>query len=854
MIIPLRMNIWFYIFLIVLFFTNGLTLLYSQTKNLNGIKFHSKEVPKAERTSLLLNEGEPIELEKSFSISFDIFFWDPHKFGPILRIEDSRQKEYRIVYSQFKDVDTSYIEIIEPVNKNSFSLKLLKRNLIRNNWFNLKFNFNREKNRIEIFHNSNFVGSLNTKIDDNEFRFAFGIKDLNSPQEFDCPAIAVKNILIKANAETKYYWQLNPFQQNPLSDNISGSEIKVFNHVWLYSDHKKWKLITEFKLQSEGIPKGIAYDSVNSRLFLDEGDKLIVYDILTGNQSANNYNTKSPAFWHELFYDHDKQLLYSVFKGKGKVSIFDLRKNEWLVKDTSTNAAGHYFGSAKFISHLDNQIYLLGGYGWYRTKNDLLRYNFINQEWEKVKLKKNEMNPSAWFSLAEGFKKGEYLIFGGFGNETGMQEDGFNISNDLYLLNLNDSTIKKLNLSLKNKFNFQLLHNYGYIDKSDSIFYFLSQNEVGKGMNISLNSLNLKSGEILPLANKFWEANYYKWMDVNLFYNQSTNEFISVVFDNKKVKLYSISYPPISETEKTFIQISTEEDNFILPVIIIATGLVSIIIVFFIIKSRKEKFVIKEKLDFSNTENLNYKKLQTKNSIKLFGGFFIYDKDGNEISTNLSPKLKEIFLLILLKSFNNHRSGITSEELSSIIWPDSSPESVKSNRGVAVNKIRKMLSSVEGIQLEFSDKLWFISLANDAFCDYAEYKKIYNTHKKTGQLDNNLAENLLNILEGGEFLKAISYEWLDALKFAVNNEVIDLLKNFLDKDEIKAHPEKIIKICDTILSFDSVDQDAIKLKVLTLFNQGKINIAKNVFNLFVAEYKRIYDEPFPLTFKDLTSS
>lgn len=373
-------------------------------------------------------------------------------------------------------------------------------------------------------------------------------------------------------------------------------------------------------------------------------------------------------------------------------------------------------------------------------------------------------------------------------------------------------------------------------------------------MNISLNSLNLKSGEIIPLANKLWEANYYKWMDVNLFYNQSTNEFIAAVFDNKKVKLYSISYPPISETMKTFLQVSTEENNFILPVIIIIVGLVSVTIVFFIIKRRKEKFVVKEKLNFGNTENLNYQKLQTKNFIKLFGGFFIYDKDGNEISTNLSPKLKEIFLLILLKSFNNHRSGITSEELSSIIWPDSSPESVKSNRGVAVNKIRKLLSSVEGIQLEFSDKLWFISLANDAFCDYAEYKKIYNAHKKTGQLDNNLAETLLVILEGGEFLKGNSYEWLDALKFAVNNDAIDLLKNFLDKDEIKAHPEKVIKICDTILSFDAVDQDATRLKIKTLLTQGKLHIAKSTYSLFVAEYKRLYDEPFPLTFKDLTSS
>ena len=66
--------------------------------------------------------------------------------------------------------------------------------------------------------------------------------------------------------------------------------------------------------------------------------------------------------------------------------------------------------------------------------------------------------------------------------------------------------------------------------------------------------------------------------------------------------------------------------------------------------------------------------------------------------------------------------------------------------------------------------------------------------------------------------------------------------------------EKTIKLCDIILTFDSVDQDAIKLKIKTLLKQGKHHIAKSTYGLFVAEYKRLYDEHFPLSFQEIISS
>ena len=834
----------------------GISLSYPQTNQASGIKFNSQNVPRSEKTSILLNEGNTIELENSFSISFDISFWDYKKFGPILRIDDELGNEIRVVYNQFRDNDTSYIQILEPFHKNQINIKLAKKDLLRNRWFNLKLLVERQTKHIKAYWDHEFVGLIPYSINKQKnFLFVFGIKEVKNPIDFDVPAISFKNITINENNKVKYFWELNPFKEKPLTDKISNSKIKAINPVWLYQDHQKWKHITDYKISKQSIaPLGAAFDSLNSRLFIDGGYSLILFNIISGKDSIIKYNTPSPAFWNDLFYDHSNQLLYSYFTAKGKVSIYDLKKNKWTVTDTSKNPSGYYFGSAKFSYPKSSDLYLLGGYGWYKSKNDLFKYDFVKKEWQKVKLKKNEMTPRAWFTFGKGFRDGEYLIYGGFGNESGDQEKGFKSYNDLFLLNMNDSTITKLNIPEKNDFTYNLLHNYNYLDKADSTLYFLSQNEVGGGFNISLNSLSLKTGIVSSVANKFWERSANKWMYSYLHYNKSTNEFISVIFDSTTVEIYSINYPPISESEKTYLEKTDSEQNYYSIIFISIVGAASVLLFFVYYKKREVNISKAADANHNGDRDYNFVNTHSKNSVKLFGGFRIYDKDGKEIAQSLSPKLKEIFLLILMRSINNHHSGITSEELSSIIWRDASPESVKSNRGVAINKIRKLLSGVDGVDLEFYDKLWFIKINNGATCDYAEYLKFCNASKKANGFENNSIDSLINIVDGGEFLKGISYEWLDSIKFAINNEVISCIKSYFESEELKTNSEKTIQLCDMVLSFDAVDQDAIKLKIKTLLTLGKLHIAKSTYSLFVAEYKRLYDEQYPTSFEQIISS
>ncbi len=833
----------------------SVAFIYPQSESFNGIKFNSQNVIRDLKTSLYLNKAEPIELENSFSISFDLSFWDFKKFGPILRIENEYGNEIRIIYKHSDINDSSTINIFIPNYKSHIHLKLSKDQLTRNNWFNLKLTIDKQKGLLLAWRNNILIGQIPYQIkNDKKFSFTFGIKDPKNLLDFDVPAISVKEIKISQSNTAQYYWELNPFKDNPLMDKISGSIIKTRNPVWVFSDHQKWKHIKDFVMPHPAETQyGIAYDSINSRLFVDAKEYLIIHNLISGKDSLIKYKTTSPAYWNSLVYDESKQLLYSFFTGQGAVSIYNIKTNEWQYTDSVKNFDGNYFGSAKFIYPENGDLFLLGGYGWYNVKNDLFKYNFEKKGWETVKLKKNEMTPRSWFTFGSGFNKGEYFIYGGFGNETGDQEYGFNRYNDLYLLNMNDSTIIKQKLLKERNLGFNYLYRNLFLDKKDSVIYYLAIDEHKKTKFAFLNKLDLKTGDAARVGDKFWETDENKWIFAMLDFNKQTNELIASIFCSDKIELFSINYPAISET-KTLENTTGGKTSYAIILVIVFVGFILFVVVFAFYKTQKIKS--EPIIPVVNNENIlqDYVSEHPQNTIKLFGGFHVFDKEGNDIYSPLSPKLKEIFLLILIKSLTNHQDGITSEELSSIIWPDSSYESAKSSRGVAINKIRKALSSVDGIYLEFSDKLWFIKFNNGLRCDYLEYLKFKTNKQNNSDSVGNSFQIIANIFGGGEFLQGISYGWLDSIKFAINNEVIIFLKQYFDDKEVQLDFDKRIKLCDIILSFDPVDQDGIKSKIKTLSSVGKHHIAKSTYNLFTAEYKRLYDEHFPLSLEELINS
>jgi hypothetical protein len=110
---------------------------------------------------------------------------------------------------------------------------------------------------------------------------------------------------------------------------------------------------------------------------------------------------------------------------------------------------------------------------------------------------------------------------------------------------------------------------------------------------------------------------------------------------------------------------------------------------------------------------------------------------------------------------------------------------------------------------------------------------------------------LTNVTRRGNFLSNIEYEWLDAFKSEVSNEIIDSYIQFANGIQIEEDPEFVIKLANDIAYFDPVNEEAMILKCKALFSLGKHSLAKNTFEYFMKEYKVIYGEDFRKDFHSI---
>ena len=107
-----------------------------------------------------------------------------------------------------------------------------------------------------------------------------------------------------------------------------------------------------------------------------------------------------------------------------------------------------------------------------------------------------------------------------------------------------------------------------------------------------------------------------------------------------------------------------------------------------------------------------------RNYIRLFGEFYVLDRDGNDITSLFTPKLKQLFILIMLHS-SRGGFGISSKDLTRMIWGNDNPsKSTKSLRSVSILKLRKILERIDTVEVLFNANRYILQLSEDVYCDY----------------------------------------------------------------------------------------------------------------------------------------
>lgn len=223
-------------------------------------------------------------------------------------------------------------------------------------------------------------------------------------------------------------------------------------------------------------------------------------------------------------------------------------------------------------------------------------------------------------------------------------------------------------------------------------------------------------------------------------------------------------------------------------------------------------------------------------TIHLFGPFTILDNTGKDITRLFSPLVKELFLLLLLPNITGH-AGITSERLSEILWPNMTPAAAKNNRSVNIAKLRGILEKIGNCSLIKEKGRWQLLFDADSIqIDVQAWQQL-------PPLDQNNSAHI-RFLQRGLFLEGMEYSWLDNYKQEINQQVITQLDAYLHLHAAAALPSTVIDICNCLLHFDALSEEAVLYKCRALVQLHQHASARKLYQHFQEEYQAIYGEKF----------
>ena len=371
-------------------------------------------------------------------------------------------------------------------------------------------------------------------------------------------------------------------------------------------------------------------------------------------------------------------------------------------------------------------------------------------------------------------------------------------------------------------------------DKEQDCFYtFVNQNG-GKIIRVVPDKNLLKDVSLLLDIDFTTQYQY-----TNLYYSAELKKFFVLinrinVDDTSQISIYSINSPLIPV--ESILAYSPAKRSSLLPLIIIvssiALGLLVIIAHRLRIRRRLQPVdMITEEMDLKD----EIPSVCSPKNCYFLGPFQVIDKNGNDISTDFTPTLRKLFVVLILYTYNN--KGISGKEMVSLIWPDKDIDSAKNSRNVYISKLRTLIDKIGGAQIINKNRIWALEMDDDIKADYIEAIRMFNKINRE-QLTNEEIAELIGILSRGSLLPGFESDWLDNYKNDFSNRTIDTLYTLLDNTSIGDSIK--LKICDILFKHDFLNEKALIIKCEILNNHGKKGIAKNVYDMFCADYENSY--------------
>lgn len=833
-----------------------------------GLSLKSHSVPGIERTTLYLDDNQPFSIKNDFIISFQMYVRaNEHDFGTILHLHTNTNQFIRFSFVAGEERHFPALVLNEGIiNINS--------PIEREKWLDVSLHLRLNDNVIEIDYDNKKISAMAPLQGVKSVTALFGqMKEYLS----DVAPIDLRNVTITQDGKQIREWKLWKHNDTVCYDEIEGAVARAIHPVWLIDNHIEWKLVHQAKIPGK---LDVAFNAREALFYLVRSQSIDVLDENGTLQKEIAIRGGYPAveFPNHLLYDTLSNKLVSYYPKKGITSRFSFDTERWSNEIRNTEEASNY-NHARTFNPADSSFYFFGGYGFYQYRNDLYRMKYSTNQIEQVEYER-PLYPR--YSAAMAIVGDELYIFGGRGNKYGKQELSSHYYWGLCAINLKNKQSRIVWQKNQPQEEGTIMASTMYFEPSDSSFYAVSTNKGGVLWKISM-----KDSVYSEVSKPIYNESTYQDSDFSLYTSPSHGKLFLVldkILSNHthELAIYSINMPLVNEVD---IRQSTAGESINNRWYLYAIGILLLLVLAgFVLyrfkyngKNKKapatkkgtEKTVAttgkvqsqsdvpesktipkKEWMQESETiftETVNYYD-RSRASISLLGCFNVRDKDGNDITSNFTPRLKHLLILLILYTEKNAQ-GILASKTTEILWPEKEETAARNNRNVNLRKLRVLLESIGDMEVMIENNFLRIKWGTGVFCDY--HTLITCTKQFEQEKSEELLNRILEILLYGPLLPNTILDWLDDFKDDYSSYSIDLLKNLLDIEISRNHQDMIIRLADIMFLHDPLNEEALAAKCSVLVTQGKKGIARNLYDRFCKEYHDSMGETYKVPFADL---
>lgn len=824
-----------------------------------GIEFNTLESATIQKTSYSVFANEFPEFDNILSIRFDLAIHDPSSFGYLFRIHDEAKKQsntYSLVFS-YDNIRQSYLKLNIEAKECRIVDTLQNNTLGARHWMPVTIKFYLKGDSVVM----NVKGKRLVSKE-------LGLPRLMRPSilfgssQFseEVPSFAIKNLFVGDESKA-FHFPLNESSGNTVHDTHKNIIGHVINPIWLINKSYNWNLC--FSFSSESVA-GATYDPDSGRMLLFNNDSLLIMDA-TRKRSEIFIHSPVPMMTElgTSFYDPDsKQIyIYEVFNYNNSTTVSTLQTDTRECTPVST----HFLPSQRhhhsaYYNRKQKQYYIFGGFGSRKYFNELKMYDQRTNQWETITLMGDTIVPR-FFSSMGRISDNEVLLFGGTGNSSGDQSVGKIYYYDLYKINLQTGVVKKLWEATHNGQNVVPVREL-IVSEDKKTFYTLCYPMQLASSHLQLYQFSLQDGTYRVLGDSIPMASKAILSNANLYYNNLTQEFYCCTQEfqehgglQSEIRIYSLAVPAIPASSLSFYSDNQPTNGWAMK-----GGLAILLLLicgssaFIILRKRK----IKNRLPVTKVATSTEKSIETSpvsedlriNALFLFGEFSVKDSKGRDITYMFSTKIKQLFLLTLLKSLNTSK-GITATSIYGALWPDKDMQSAKNLKCVSINKIRKILEELEGISFIYDDKHYKIEMTEALYCDYQDYLQLIN-RLTADSCHTETLKQLSAILNRGRFLGSTDDLVFDKTKAAQEEEILNMLPFEFEKLYSEQEFEIITSITNAIFLIDPYNDVALWYLLNTYHKTKREDAAMRKYYLFTSDYLKHMGVNYPYSYTDIT--